>query len=41
MNFYVYGVAGTYANAVAPSSTVPFTWGNTDILYLSGQYEAA
>ena len=33
--------AGTYATQVALSSTVPFTWATSDIIRLSGVYEAA
>lgn len=32
---------GTYASYGALSSTVPFTWASTDILTISGTYEAA
>lgn len=34
------GSAGTYATQAAISGTVPFTWGNTDIAYVHGIYEA-
>ena len=30
---------GTYVNAANPSSTVPFTWGNTDVLTMQFAYE--
>jgi len=32
---------GTYAQYSPVSSTVPFTWGNTDFITLSGSYEVA
>lgn len=33
--------AGTYLAATNPSSTVPFTWGNTDVFNLQFTYEEA
>jgi hypothetical protein len=33
--------AGTYASFATTTATVPFTWGNTDIITCSGIYEAA
>jgi hypothetical protein len=33
--------AGTYAVAAGLATTVPFTWGNTDVFYVGGLYEAA
>jgi hypothetical protein len=33
--------AGTYATAAGLSTSVPFTWGNTDLFYVGGIYEAA
>lgn len=41
LNIRVSGSAGTYANPGDISATVPFTWGNTDILSAAGTYEAA
>ena len=41
LNIRVSGSAGTYSNPADVSSTVPFTWGNTDVLTVSGTYEAA
>lgn len=34
-------VDGTYATQVKPTSTIPFTWANTDEIIISGSYEAA
>jgi len=34
-------VDGTYTRDAYTSATVPFTWGNTDRLFISGSYEAA
>ena len=36
----VYTTGGTYAQNVQLSSTVPFTWANTDVIALSAVYEA-
>lgn len=33
--------SGTYVSAASLSATIPFTWGNTDIIWLGGIYEAA
>jgi len=33
--------SGTYVNATNPSATVPFTWGNTDVLTMQFFYEEA
>jgi hypothetical protein len=33
--------AGTYVSANNTSSTIPFTWGNTDFFLFSGSYEVA
>lgn len=41
LNIRVSGSGGTYSNPADLSSTVPFTWGSTDILSVSGTYEAA
>lgn len=30
---------GTYTNAANPTATVPFTWGNTDVLVMQFSYE--
>jgi hypothetical protein len=38
---YVMAANGTYATTTSLSSTVPFTWGNTDEFLLQGYYEAA
>lgn len=40
-SIYVLNVASTYPGLSALSASVPFTWGNTDILECSGYYEAA
>jgi len=34
-------VTGNYAYEIATSATIPFTWGDTDILYVCGAYETA
>jgi hypothetical protein len=33
--------AGTYGAAAGVATTVPFTWGNTDLLLIGGTYEAS
>jgi len=33
--------SSSYPNEVGISATVPVTWGNTDIFYITGTYEAA
>lgn len=33
--------AGTYTTATNLTSLIPFTWGNTDVIYCAGSYEAA
>lgn len=37
----VLNAAGTYLVKTILSSTIPFTWANTDIIYVTGRYEAA
>jgi hypothetical protein len=37
----VSNAASTYARVTAISSTVPFTWGNTDVIHFALSYEAA
>jgi len=40
LSLRVYTAGGTYAQNVQLSSTVPFTWANTDVIALSAVYEA-
>lgn len=40
LDVYAINVAGTYPTLASTSSTVPFTWANTDIIVISGTYEA-
>lgn len=41
IDLYTIRTDGVYATAPATSSTAPFTWGNTDKIWLSYFYEAA
>ena len=41
MTVQVENVSATYNNFVNTSSTIPFTWGSTDIIQIMGTYEAA
>lgn len=41
VDLYAIGTASTYAGWVATSSTVPFTWANTDVIEYALTYEAA
>ena len=41
LQIYVFNTGTPYARMDGPSSTVPMTWANTDILVVSGTYEAA
>lgn len=41
VDLFVWGSAGTYVNALGVTSTVPFTWAASDVIYVSGTYEAA
>lgn len=41
MEFMALNAAGTYATHAAVSTTVPFTWGNGDLLFYNGSYSAA
>lgn len=40
-NLYVHNSSGTYSVVGALSSTVPFTWTTSDVVYAQGFYEAA
>ena len=40
-NFAAMAANGTYVTATTPSATVPFTWGDTDIVKAELTYEAA
>lgn len=39
--FFLLGTAGTYANHADPTSTVPWTWADSDALMARGTYETA
>ena len=41
INLWAINAAATYTTATGTSSTVPFTWANTDVITVSGSYEAA
>lgn len=41
VDLFVWGAAGTYVNALGLTSAVPFTWATSDVIYVSGTYEAA
>ena len=41
IDLYVNNAAGTYNTLSASSSTVPFTWATTDVIDITGMYEAA
>jgi len=41
VDLYATNAAGTYTAFAAPSATVPFTWAATDVIRVSGVYEAA
>lgn len=41
MKVGVFSQGTTYIQYVEGSATVPFTWGNFDVLYITGSYEAA
>jgi len=41
LDVYVNGTASTYATFTNLSSTVPFTWGNTDRIEINGVYETS
>jgi len=38
---YAQGAGSTYVGTTSTSSTVPFTWGNTDTISIAGTFEAA
>lgn len=40
-SLFVSNTSSTYATESVPNATVPFTWGNSDVIYVSGIYEAA
>lgn len=37
---YAYATGATYLQFATISATAPFTWGNTDVIYMQGAYEA-
>ena len=41
VDLFVWNSAGTYVAANGVTNTVPFTWTTTDVIYVSGTYEAA
>lgn len=41
IKLFVINAAGTYGSFSSISSTVPFTWASTDVIVISGTYEAA
>ena len=41
VDLFVWGSAGTYVNALGVTNAVPFTWTTSDVIYVSGTYEAA
>ena len=41
VDLFVWGSAGTYVSSLGVTSAVPFTWASTDVIYVSGTYEAA
>lgn len=41
VDLFVWNAAGTYVTANGVTSTVPFTWAASDVIYVSGTYEAA
>lgn len=41
IDVYAISTSGSYATYAGLSSTVPFTWAQNDVIYVSGTYEAA
>lgn len=41
IDLFAVNAGGTYASYSSTSSSVPFTWGATDVIYVAGVYEAA
>lgn len=41
VDLFAISASGTYAGWIATSSTVPYTWANTDEIYVNFTYEAA
>lgn len=39
-NIYYDGISGSYVARGSITATVPFTWGNTDCIFIYGMYEA-
>ena len=41
VDLFSWGSAAAYVTSFGTTSTVPFTWASTDVIYVAGTYEAA
>jgi hypothetical protein len=41
VDLFVWSASGTYVSSLGVTSAVPMTWGTSDVIYVSGTYEAA